>query len=855
MSNRLPWRTAIRIAFRDAAASRTRFLFLIAAVAVGVGSLAGVRGFSESCRNMLLSNARTLMAADLSVRTFETATPAQLAALEEMEGAGVRRTWITETVSMMGSAGAPAPVLVSVKAVDPSLYPFYGSLQLDPPGTLREKLDAASIGVSEDLLLRLQVKAGDSVRLGASEFRIAAVVRVEPDRMTGSLNVGPRVLISRQGLDRSGLIRTGSRAAQRYLFRLSPGGETVAAVRVRLKQVFPNALIADFRETHPLITRGLNRATRFLSLVSLIALVVGALGVAAAMHSHIRQRMDTIAVLKCLGASSSHILRIFAVQTLLVGLAGGVAGGVVGAAIEWSFPRILASYVPVPASFAWHWRPALEAIGIGTLTALLFTFPRLLAVRWIRPAIVLRRDMAEARPSWRERWRRWRAPAAAAGGILAGIAGIAAWLAGGSGADAARVGGFFAGGLAAGVAALSAAAWLLLAGLRLLLAKAPPALPASWRHGIANLYRPGNQAQAALVTLGVGVMFTLTVFLLQRGLLSQIIASAPPNMPNVFLLNLTDREHAGFLALIGKQPGVEGRPEVVPLVSVRLAAIDGAPVERLTLRGWSRRFTQTRSVTWREQPPPQTEIVQGAWWKGKTEPSVCVTEDAARILALRLGASVEWTSAGRAFRARVACVYRSEAMRMGGADDFVFSPGALDGLPRLYFGNLRMQPARVAAFQKEAFERFPTVTVINAADVIAIVQDVVDQIALVVRFVSLFTILAGLVILASSIAGTRFHRMREVAILKTLGASRGRVGRIFSIEFLILGLAAGVMGSLLASGFAWLLLSRLLDAPFRLDPLPNLAAIALTAVLAIGVGWAASYRILGHKPLEVLRQE
>jgi putative ABC transport system permease protein len=205
--------------------------------------------------------------------------------------------------------------------------------------------------------------------------------------------------------------------------------------------------------------------------------------------------------------------------------------------------------------------------------------------------------------------------------------------------------------------------------------------------------------------------------------------------------------------------------------------------------------------------------------------------------------------------AQVVNIHRTEAIRVGAANEFIFDPPTLAGLPATYYGGVRVKPADVAALQRAAYKMFPTVSVINAADVLQIVQDVVDQIALVIRFISLFTILAGVIILASSIAGTRFRRIREVVILKTLGATKRRVVGIFSVEFLILGAVAGLMGSLLATGFSSLLLKRFFEARFRFDPLPNLVAVLTTALIANAAGWLASFRILGRKPLEILREE
>src|SRR5689334_11041698 len=332
MTNRNPfrWRTAVKIAWREARLSSARFGFVILAVAVGVGSLAGVRGFSREFRRMLLSQARTLMAADMTVRIFGLPTPEQTAALASLEKQGVRETWITETFTMASSAEVHEPLLVSLKAVDPAVYPFYGTVRLDPAASLAQALDAQSVAVSPDLLLRLRTKAGESVRIGGQEFRVAGVLAAEPDRMTGSLNVGPRVMMSRAGLDRTGLISLGSRASERYLLRLPDTGLDVQTVRNHLKRNFPESTIADYRETHPVITRGLNRATTYLSLISLITLIVASLGVATAIQSHLQQRMDTIAIMKCLGARAGQVGRIYIAQTLMLGLVGGLAGVIVG---------------------------------------------------------------------------------------------------------------------------------------------------------------------------------------------------------------------------------------------------------------------------------------------------------------------------------------------------------------------------------------------------------------------------------------------------------------------------------------------------------------------------------------------
>jgi putative ABC transport system permease protein len=216
---------------------------------------------------------------------------------------------------------------------------------------------------------------------------------------------------------------------------------------------------------------------------------------------------------------------------------------------------------------------------------------------------------------------------------------------------------------------------------------------------------------------------------------------------------------------------------------------------------------------------------------------------------------LEWIAWGRTLRTRLACIERTDSVRMTARFEFLFSQGSLDGFPAIYYGSIRVKPAAVAAVQRAVYEKMPTITVINMADVLEIVQEVVNQIALVVRFVSAFTIVAGAIILASSVAGTRFRRIREVVILKVLGATRRRVAGIFSVEFLVLGAAAGLLGSALATGFAALVVKRLLKGDFHFNAGADLFSIALTALVANAAGWLASYRILGQKPLEVLRDE
>jgi len=791
------------------------------------------------------------MAADISARIYHEPSPDEQQTLDELVSRGATITNIIETPSMMSSAAVSRPLLVSVKAVDPADYPFYGEIELIPAQELAAALTPSSVAVSDDLILRLGVDVGESVRLGDESFQIAGILSIEPDRMTGSMNVGPRVMLSEQALDRTGLIQVGSRASRRFLVKLTPEGLSVEEARTALQEGLPGSRVADFRETHPTIRRGLDRATNFLSLVSLIAMIVGGLGVAMAMYSHLQQRLDTIAIMKCVGARSQQIVRIFALQALALGTLGSFVGVTLGLIVQTIAPLFIAQYFPGTPALEWQPWSAIQAGSVGILTSLLFSLPTLLSIRNVRPALIFRRDMEGSPRSWKTRRKEWQASLSVGAVIVAAMGAIAAWL-----GDSLELGGWFALGLVGSLAAMGITAWLLLRFLKALPKIVPVRLPTVLRHGIANLYRPGVHAEAILVALGIGVTFTLSIYLIQTTVLSQLIRSAPADMPNVFLVNITEEERGPLENLLRSHPGVDSDAQLLPSVAARLISIDGEDLESRPLEGWNRRFRSTRAITWADEMPEEIEIVTGDWWGDQPpENVVSVREGSAEVLNLKLGSVLQWRIGAKEVSATVTATHRVEGIRPGSSNDFVLNRAALEGCPTIYFGGVRVDPDQAVELQRKAFELFPSVSVINAADVLSIVQEVVDQIAVVIRFVSAFAILAGIIILVSSVVSTRFRRIREVAVLKTLGATRFKVGQIFSVEFLILGTVAGLIGSFLATGFSVLLLEQFLEAEAVISWLPNIVTVVATALIANAAGWGASFRILGRKPLEVLRGE
>jgi putative ABC transport system permease protein len=834
-------RFALLMAWRETRAATGKFLLLVMSVALGTGALTAVTGFNASVHYTLSREARSLMAADLSLRLPMRPSQTDLDTIASMQAQGILTTRVTETVSM-ASAGSRFPVLVSIKGADLAHYPFYGKLQLDPPSTT---LDEKSVAVSEDLLLRLAVRIGDSIKVGQREFRIVARVTSEPDRMTTGFTLGPRVLFTREGLASTGIVTDISRVTERFLLKV-PENRNIETLRASLQSTFgPRARITDYTETNPTLTRALDRSTRFLSMVSLIALIVGGLGVGATMQSHLRQKMTNIAFMKCIGGRSEHILYIYLVQAFCLGLAGSIAGSVLGAIAQSAFAHLISGYFDISITLIWPWAAMAQGMVAGLLTATLFSLPPLLAIRGIRPSTLLQNTF-----SGESRTAQDRASLAAAGATIVGLWAIAVWVSG-----SARYATIFAGSLMGGIGVMSIAGLGLLKLLRRASRLALVSQSRSLRHGIANLYRPGAHSVAILTSLAVGVMFTLSVYFVQYSLLDEIRIAAPPDAPNVFLINITDREKDGISRILASDPAILHRDPLAPSVSSTLVSVNGTPVEQLTRGEATRRFSNTVFVlTWSAAVPRSTTILQGKWWNAAPgEPLVSVNDVAADALGIQLGHILEWNASGSSIRARVANIRRTDGTRTGVNNQFILSPGALDGLATAYYGSARAKPGSIGALQTRIFAEYPTVTVVNGADILAVIQDVMDKTSQAIRFVAAFAIFGGLVVLASSVAGTRHRRMREVAIFRTVGATRKALVRMFSAEFVVIGVAAGALGSVLATILSSVLVGQLLDSPYHFRWLPALIATAITAALTVAAGWIASYGVFRKKPLDILR--
>jgi putative ABC transport system permease protein len=811
---------------------------------------------------------------------------------------------VSELVAMAAAAGdeesqpsiqqAPqqATQIVELKAVEEG-YPFYGTLKIEPAQSLMSLLARIEEAcpsppcpgkhgavVQESLLIRMGLMVGDHIRVGEADFVITGILRKESDRVAGAFSLGPRVMISREGLAAADLIKPGSRVRERYLLRLP---ETVQPEpllhELRGRLSFESARVIGYREAQPQLRRFLDQLARYLGLVGLTALFVGGIGVASTVQAFLREKLNTIAILKTVGADSALIVRTYLIQALLLGIVGSLAGIALGIGLQGFLPRLLTTLLPLdaidlPTSLsASSFLPILKGAAMGILTTLLFTLWPLLGIRDVRPALIFRREVAGSVAATAFHVPRLKAQvltvrSLAALGITTGLAGLTIWQAGSW-----RIGLIFIGGLIAAVALLLLATLGLIRALRVL----PSPRSLAVRHAIGNLHRPGSQAVGIMVSVGVGVMVIVAVSVLERSLVAQLGESRPVDAPTFFFIDIQPDQKEAFLQLLQQQMP-EAKPETTPLVRSRLYTLNGKPVEaeeeteeqekkdgeehakepdsRETRQGWYR--TREYVLTFLSDLPKDNVITKGAWWDQQQPsggPLVSVEEEAARNLGLDLGSTVEFDIQGATVSAEVSSIRKVEWGNFSTNFYMILSPGSLKGAPFTYVATVRVPPEGEVPLQQAVVANFPNVTAINIGDVLESFAQVVERLSLAIRAIALFCILTGGIVMAAALAATRYRRLYESVVFKALGATRGLVARSFATEYVLLGTVAGLIGSLLASLLSWGLLHFIFDLPWTLQPGLLTVGLLLTIVLTLGVGFLSTFRILGQRPLTILRHE
>lgn len=884
-----------RMAWREIRAGWRHFLFFLVCIAVGVGALVTVSVFATNVEQTIAREARSLMGGDIEVRLSRPISAEGHGVLDSLAERGIAVTHASELIAM-AAVQAPAGVpqqgqtsqVVELKAVEPT-YPLYGVVTVEPDHPLHGYLGITSCGtischgavVQESLLIRLGLRLGQHLRIGDELFTVTGLLRKEPDRMANAFSLGPRVMISQDGLAAARLIKLGSRVRERYLLRIPPGSGVMPLVHeLRGRLVKDQARVSSSQDAQPQLKRFLDQMGRYLGLVGLTALFVGGIGVATTVHAFMREKVTTIAIMKTLGATTAVIIGIYLRQVLMLALLGSLLGTAVGLSMQQVMPGLvktafaidLLEQIDFSSTVSWaSLMVVVKGVVLGLLTAVLFTLWPLLRVREIRPVVILRRDLATMRNVQEARHRNrsaggWRScgqshdgiSIAAAAVIALGLGLLAVWQAGSW-----AVGLLYAAGLLAAVLILLGSAGVFVSLVRLM--PRPRSLP--MRQALGNLHRPGSQATGIMVAIGLALMVTATVSILERALVEQVITNRPNEAPTFFFIDIQPDQREGVLNLIHSQTGALDL-DAIPLVRSRLASVNGQmvkaeedPASSAADREERRKnwyLTREYVLTFSETLPTGNELTKGTWWPhgfAPGRPLVSIEEEAARHLELDVGSTIELEIQGAVVSAEVSSIRKVEWGNFTTNFYIILSPGSLEGAPFTYVATARVRPEQEVPLQQAMVAAFPNVTAINIGDVLDSFTAMLDRLALAIRAVALFSVLSGAVVMGAALSATRYRRLYESVVLKALGATRGLLLQSFASEYVLLGLAAGLIGVVLANVLAWGVLRFLFELEWSFHPAVAALSLASTIGLTLAVGFVSTFRLLGQRPLPVLRHE
>ncbi len=861
---------------REFRGARTRLVYFVLCLSLGVGAVVAVSSFSSALERGIRGSARELLAADLAITGRQPLPPAALERvlqeLAEQGLPGIQRAHLFETGALVAAlpradppradlprtdtgaserAGSPAAsLLAEVKVVD-GPYPFYGDLVLEPAAPLGELLRSDAVVVAPQVLERLGVRLGDSVSIGGVPFRIAAVVRREPDRLGAAFAFAPRVLLSRAGHQRTLLNPLFAFGLHKTLLRLPDDAQAADLERVaaRLRIVFGTTRhrVETYREAQPIIRRSLDRIDRFLALVALLTLLIGGVGVAQTVRSWLVQRLDALAVQKSLGMRPRELFVLYLLQSLLLGLLGSALGALFGAAAPWVVPRIVGDLLPAEVVRTLEPGAMTRGVALGLGTTLLFSLPPLLLVLRVPAARVLRRNL-EPLPGRRL------VTAVTTLAVVGAVVGMAALQ-----ARAPEIALGFTG------AVLGTGALLVLAARVVVLAVAR--LPRDWfagrvalRHGLAALARPGAATLAAMVALGLGLLVVLSMALGQRHLDDELTAELPAEAPSTFLVDVQPEQWPAIEQVLRARGATN--VQSVPIIAARLRSVGGREVEELA-RGrapgegrWA--LLREQRLSFQADLPSDNTLVAGRWFTGDGVAEVSVEQEFARELGVAVGERLVLEVGGSGENPPVELLITS--LRAVDWENFrinfflVVEPGVLDSAPQRRVSAARLPPGTEQQVQDEVARSFPNVAVVQVRDVLDKIGDIVRRVSWGIRFLGGFTVVAGLVILSGAIAASTLRRGRQVALLKAIGMTRRDVVATFATEYALIGLVAGAVGALGAGVLAYFVLTRGMEIEWRFRPGLFAATTLAGAALAILGGLLASRSALRKRPIEALRE-
>ena len=842
---RLKW--LLNMAWRDSRTYRRRLLLYMSSIILGTAALVSIRTLGDSMRTAVNLESKALLGADLDINTRRAFSDSAEVFLRSLGGAQSRQTSFASMVAFPRSASSR---LVQVRALEGD-FPYYGELETSPPNAAQRFRTQGSALVDDNLMIQHGAEVGDSIRVGLRTFEIEGRLIAIPGETAAMSTIGPRVYIPLADLESTALIQPGSRATYRALFRFDDSVNVQALVESHGTDTAARwgmdwDTVADRQAG---LERSLGNLYRFLNLSGFIALILGSVGVASAIHTYVRRKRGTIAVLRCLGAEGRHTVTIYVIQAVSIGVIGSLIGAAAGFLVLGVLPALIQDFVPFELDIHYSYLPVLQGMGLGLLMALLFALLPLIAVRDISPLLTLRSSVETPSRGARDPWRLALVAVLVAGIVLFSVSQSRQWYQG--------VG--FAAGLIVAFALLSFVARGLIATARRLL---PARWPYVWRQGMANLFRPDNQTVTMVVALGLGAFLLTTLYLLQFSLVGHISQVGGERQSNMVLFDIQPDQRDEIVESLERN----GLPvmQQTPVVSMRLAGLNGRTTSEIMQDSTDRspRWAMRREYrsTYRGHLEDAETLLEGTLQPrvdGENEAVlVSVEKSIADRLGVGIGDEIVFDVQGIPVKTTVGSLRAVDWQRVQPNFFIVFPEGVLEEAPQFHVIVTRIDDPQVSArFQQETVSRFPNVSMIDLSLILGTLNDILGKVSLIVRFMALFSVFTGVIVLVGVVTNSRLQRMQESVLLKTLGGSRNQILKIMSIEYLFLGVIGAVTGVVLAYAATWILATFVFNISFIPAFIPVVAVIGGISAITITVGMLASTGIYRQSPLEVLRSE
>ena len=832
---------ALRLAARELRGGLTGFRVFIASLALGVGAIAAVGSLSASVITELQNNARAMLGGDAEVNL--TARAADDAELSYFLSTADKVSTVRDLRSMARNTDGTV-MLVELKGVD-DLYPLFGQMALTPSQDIAAALairDGVPGAAAEaELFSRLGLAIGDRVVIGNVDVELRAVIGIEPDRTARVMALGPRLMVSTETLDASGLVRTGSLVETKYRFALDPAADPAVWLE-DLNAAFPKAgwRVSEYTLPQPALQTFVDRLGTFLTLVGLTALVIGGSGVGNAVRSYLAEKTATIATLKSLGASGGLVFQIYFWQVAALAAIGIVLGLVAGALTPLVVTPLIGDALPVAPGFSLYWLPLGLAAAYGGLTATAFALWPLAQAREVPAAGLFRAIVSPSR-----RWPRPRYVILTVAAILA-LIGLGVF-----GTGNPWLGAWFAAAAVGGLVGFRIIAYAVMATIMAL----PRVRRPSMRLALASLTRPGAPTGNVMMSLGLGLSVLVTVALLDANLTRQITEQLPDQAPAFFFIDIQPDQVAAFDATVLAVPGVIELKRL-PTLRGRAVAINGTPTGTNTGEHHGHWFVHSElGFTYAEAMAEGTVLTDGQWWPVGYDgpPAISLDSSVAEQMAIAVGDTVTFNILGRDIVAQVANLRRVDWQAMGINFSVIFAPGALENAPQIHVASAVVDPEAEDAVFDAVTGQFTNITAVRVRDVIERATGILEKISAAVRAISSLTLGAGVLVLAGAIAAGRRGRIYDSVILKVLGARRFDVLRVHLLEFAVLGLITGVVAAATGTLAAWAVLRFAMEGDWLVDIPAIIGSAGGGMILVVILGLAGTWRILGQKSAPVLR--